>query len=130
MKQTPKELAHDFFLMSVGTALVSVGVYFFKFPNNFSMGGVSGMAVLLGKLIPQLSPSTFNSIINLLFLVLGFLLLDKGFGFRTVYLSLIHILLASSQVESSAMLYLMTQSTLMPCSASFSLASSVERMKL
>lgn len=90
MKQTPKELAHDFFLMSVGTALVSVGVYFFKFPNNFSMGGVSGMAVLLGKLIPQLSPSTFNSIINLLFLVLGFLLLDKGFGFRTVYCSILY----------------------------------------
>ena len=90
MKLTPKELARDFLLMSLGTALVSVGVYFFKFPNNFSMGGVSGLAVLLGKLFPQLSPSTFNSIINLLFLVLGFLLLDKGFGFRTVYCSILY----------------------------------------
>ena len=54
------------------------------------MGGVSGLAVLLGKLFPQLSPSTFNSIINLLFLVLGFLLLDKGFGFRTVYCSILY----------------------------------------
>ena len=90
MKQTGKELFHEFLLMTLGTALVSIGVYFFKFPNNFSMGGVSGMAVLLGKLIPQLSPSTFNTIINLLFLVLGFLLLDKGFGFRTVYCSILY----------------------------------------
>ena len=90
MKLSPKELFHEFLLMSLGTGLVSVGVYFFKFPNNFSMGGVSGMAVLLGKLIPQLSPSTFNSIINLLFLLLGFLLLDKGFGFRTVYCSILY----------------------------------------
>lgn len=90
MKLTGKELVRDFLLMSLGTALVSIGVYFFKFPNNFSMGGVSGLAVLLGKLIPQLSPSTFNSIINLLFLVLGFLLLDKGFGFRTVYCSILY----------------------------------------
>ena len=90
MKLSPKELFHEFLLMTLGTALVSVGVYFFKFPNNFSMGGVSGMAVLLGKLIPQLSPSTFNSIINLLFLLLGFLLLDKGFGFRTVYCSILY----------------------------------------
>ena len=90
MKPSPKELFHEFLLMSLGTALVSVGVYFFKFPNNFSMGGVSGLAVLLGKLIPQLSPSTFNSIINLLFLLLGFLLLDKGFGFRTVYCSILY----------------------------------------
>ena len=89
-KLVGKDLLRDILLMTLGTALVSVGVYFFKFPNNFSMGGVSGMAVLLGKLIPQLSPSTFNSIINLLFLVLGFLLLDKGFGFRTVYCSLLY----------------------------------------
>ena len=89
-KLVGKDLLRDILLMTLGTALVSVGVYFFKFPNNFSMGGVSGLAVLLGKLIPQLSPSTFNSIINLLFLVLGFLLLDKGFGFRTVYCSLLY----------------------------------------
>ena len=66
-----KELLREFLLMNLGTLLVSVGVYFFKFPNHFSMGGVSGLAVLLGKLLPQLSPSTFNTIINVLFLVLG-----------------------------------------------------------
>ena len=64
-----KELLREFLLMNLGTLLVSVGVYFFKFPNHFSMGGVSGLAVLLGKLLPQLSPSTFNTIINVLFLV-------------------------------------------------------------
>ncbi|MFQ7453014.1 MAG: YitT family protein [Flavonifractor plautii] len=51
-----KELLREFLLMNLGTLLVSVGVYFFKFPNHFSMGGVSGLAVLLGKLLPQLSP--------------------------------------------------------------------------
>ena len=90
MKLSPKELFQEFLLMTLGTALVSAGVYFFKFPNNFSMGGVSGLAVLLGRLLPSLSPSTFNSILNLLFLVLGFLLLDKGFGFRTVYCSILY----------------------------------------
>ena len=75
-----KELLREFLLMNLGTLLVSVGVYFFKFPNHFSMGGVSGLAVLLGKLLPQLSPSTFNTIINVLFLVLGFVMLNRGFG--------------------------------------------------
>ena len=90
MKLSGRELFHEFLLMTLGTALVSVGVYFFKFPNNFSMGGVSGLAVLLGRLVPMLSPSAFNGIINLLFLVLGFLMLDKGFGFRTVYCSILY----------------------------------------
>ena len=93
MKLSPKELAQEFLLMTLGTALVSAGVYFFKFPNNFSMGGVSGLALLLGRLMPFLSPSTFNTILNLLFLVLGFLMLDKGFGFRTVYCSILYVAL-------------------------------------
>lgn len=91
-KKNPQRLATEFLLMTLGTALVSAGVYFFKFPNHFSMGGVSGLSVLLGQLVtvPWLTPSTFNSIINALFLVLGFALLNKGFGAKTVYCSLVY----------------------------------------
>lgn len=87
-----RQALFEFWMMSLGTALVSVGVYFFKFPNHFSMGGVSGLSVLLGAVVQVdwLTPSTFNSIINTLFLVLGFLFLNKGFGLRTVYCSLLY----------------------------------------
>jgi len=82
----------DLLLMSAGSAMVAVGVYFFKFPNHFSMGGVSGMSILLGEIIPSsfLTPGTINTIINVFFLILGFFLLDSGFGFRTVYCSLFY----------------------------------------
>ena len=89
-----KKNIQEFLLMTFGITLVSVGVYFFKFPNHFSIGGVSGLAIVLAELIPVawLTASVYNGVINILFLLLGFLLLDKGFGFRTVYcLSLIHI---------------------------------------
>ena len=75
--------------MNLATIMLSIGVYCFKFTNNFSMGGVSGLSVLLGKVLPMLSASTYNTIINVLFLILGFLMLDKGFGFRTVYCSVL-----------------------------------------
>ena len=86
------KMAKEFIMMTLGTSLVSIGVYFFKFPNNFSMGGVSGLSVLLGGLFQStwLTPSTFNTIINTLFLVLGFIFLNKGFGLRTVYCSLLY----------------------------------------
>lgn len=92
MPNANKNFVKEFLLMSVGTALVSIGVYFFKFPNHFSMGGVSGLSILLGEVIrvPWLTPSMFNTMINLLFLVLGFVLLDKGFGLKTVYCSLLY----------------------------------------
>ena len=84
-----KRFWKEFFWMNVATVMISVGVYCFKFPNNFSMGGVSGLSVLLGKVLPVLSASSYNTIINVLFLILGFLMLDKSFGFRTVYCSLL-----------------------------------------
>ncbi len=91
-KKSPRHIMQEFLLMTLGAALVSIGVYFFKFPNHFSMGGVSGLAVLLGQVVtvPWLTPSTFNSIINAFFLVLGFVLLNKGFGLKTVYCSLVY----------------------------------------
>lgn len=91
-QQKARRAVNEFLMMSLGTALVSVGVYFFKFPNHFSMGGVSGLSVLLGAVVrvDWLTPSTFNSIINTLFLVLGFLFLNKGFGLKTVYCSLLY----------------------------------------
>ena len=84
-----KRFWKEFLWMNLATIMLSIGVYCFKFPNNFSMGGVSGLSVLLGKVLPMLSASTYNTIINVLFLILGFLMLDKGFGFRTVYCSVL-----------------------------------------
>ncbi len=92
MDASRKEKIQEFLLMNIGTVLVSAGVYFFKFPNHFSMGGVSGLAILLGQAVrvPWLTPSVFNGVLNLLFLVLGFLMLDKGFGLRTVYCTVLY----------------------------------------
>lgn len=84
----------DFLLLTFGTVLVAVGVYFFKFPNNFSMGGVTGIAILLSALFP-VSSATFASVINVIFLILGFVVLNKGFGVRTVYCSLLFSALLS-----------------------------------
>ena len=93
MKKEPTPLQKrlvEFAFMNLGAVLVAVGVYFFKFPNHFSTGGVSGLSVLLGSLFPSLTPSTMNSILNVIFLALGFLVLDKGFGFRTIYCTLLY----------------------------------------
>ncbi len=82
-------------MMTLGAALTAVGVYFFKFPNHFSMGGVSGLSILLGQLIPDhvVSTATINTVITVFFLVVGFLALDKSFGFKTVYCSLLYSLM-------------------------------------
>lgn len=90
-----KRRLREIFTLTLGTTLVAIGVYFFKFPNHISTGGVTGLAVVLAAAFPAVSSSTFASVINMLFLVLGFLVLDKGFGFRTVYCSILFSALLS-----------------------------------
>ena len=82
----------EYGLITVSIWIMVTGIYFFKFPNHFSMGGVSGLAILLGQAVqvPWLTPSVFNSVLNLFFLVLGFLMLDKAFGLRTVYCTILY----------------------------------------
>ena len=51
-KQHPKvwNAVREYGIITVATLIMVIGIYVFKFPNNFSFGGVSGMAVLLAKL--------------------------------------------------------------------------------
>lgn len=84
-----KQFLVDYALLTLGTALVAIGTYFFKFPNHFSTGGVTGIAVILSSIVPAISSSLFASVINILFLFLGFIFLNRGFGVRTIYCSLL-----------------------------------------
>lgn len=42
-----KRTIEEYFVLTVATLILVVGVYVFKFPNNFSFGGVTGIAVVL-----------------------------------------------------------------------------------
>lgn len=88
-KATPKQVILDYIMLTLATLIMSAGIYFFKFPNHFSTGGVSGISIILGELIPVLSPGAFVFIINQLLLLIGFLFLGKSFGIRTAYVSLL-----------------------------------------
>ncbi|WP_322168985.1 YitT family protein [Acutalibacter caecimuris] len=78
-----------FLTINLGVLLSSLGVYFFKFPNNFTTGGVSGLSIILGRLVPVawLSPATMMWVINMVLLAVGFMFLSKDFGFWTAYCS-------------------------------------------
>ena len=38
-----------FFLLTASTLLMAFGTYFFKFTNNFTFGGITGLAVLVAR---------------------------------------------------------------------------------
>ena len=49
----------DYAMLTIGTLLIAIGVYFFKFPNHFSTGGVSGISIVLAHYAPNLSAGAF-----------------------------------------------------------------------
>lgn len=77
-----------FLFMTFGCLMLSAGVYFFKIPNGFSTGGVTGLSTVLSSFMP-ISVATWIAIFNGLFLVLGFLFLGKTTGIWTVYCSVL-----------------------------------------
>lgn len=83
-----KDILKEYFLITVSSVLIIGGVYFFKFPNNFSFGGITGLAIILGKVTP-FSPGTVNLFLNFLLLIVGFLVLGRSFAIKTVYASVL-----------------------------------------
>ena len=78
-----------FLFMNFGCILLSVGIYFFKIPNGFVTGGVSGIGTLLGK-VTSVTPVVWIWILNIVLMLLGFVLLGKQNGIKTVYCSMLY----------------------------------------
>ena len=74
--------------LTIATLIMIVGVYFFKFPNNFCFGGVTGISVILAGLF-HMSASGYTFIINMALLLIGFIFLGKGFGFKAAYVTIL-----------------------------------------
>ena len=86
-KNVQNKLTQPLFL-NLGILLMAIGIYFFKATNNFATGGVSGISVIMTKLLPALSQATYMLIINVVLLVLGLLILGKKCGLLTIYSSI------------------------------------------
>jgi len=98
-KKSVKSTIIYWLLLNLGTLLVAVGVYFFKVPNNFATGGVSGISIILSKICRTYAPegwqkiltqSNFTMTINVILLIIGFIFLGRDCSLKTVYCSLVY----------------------------------------
>lgn len=83
-----KRTFEEYAVLTLATLIMVFGIYVFKFPNNFSFGGVTGIAIVLSKFLPG-TPGNITLMINIVLLLLGFILLGKGFGIKTAYVSIL-----------------------------------------
>ena len=83
-----KSKLKHFLLLTGSTLIMAVGTYFFKFTNNFTFGGITGLAVLIAK-SGFMSASDFTFVMNMILLVIGFIVLGKKFAAKTAYCSIL-----------------------------------------
>lgn len=74
----------DYFLMTVGSVIFCMAWTSFLIPNGLSSGGLTGFCTIIqyGTGLPV---GISYPVLNFLLLLLGFLVLGKGFGFKTIY---------------------------------------------
>lgn len=77
----------EFLLINLGLVMTAAGVHFFKVPNHFATGGVSGLAIVTRYFFPGISVGPLMLIINILLLIVGFALIGSSFASKTVYSS-------------------------------------------
>ena len=80
------ETIREFIMITFATVIVAAAVFFFLMPSHVSVGSISGLAIVLGNFVP-LKISAITFILNMFLLVLGFLLIGREFGAKTVYTS-------------------------------------------
>ena len=76
-------------IMTVGMFVAALGVYFFLIPSKLIIGSITGLSLVLAKLLPFISVGSIIFVINAILLILSFVLIGNEFGAKTVYTALI-----------------------------------------
>lgn len=83
-----KKLVQEFAMITVGTAIVAVSVYFFMFAGGLTIGSISGVSMVINHFVP-IPISVLNFLFNAGLLVLSYFLVGKEFSGKTVYSALL-----------------------------------------
>jgi uncharacterized membrane-anchored protein YitT (DUF2179 family) len=78
-----KRYAKDFFLISLGVFMASIGLKAFLLPNNFLDGGAMGVSLLL-EIVTKIDLSYLIVLVNLPFILLGAKQISNEFAFKSV----------------------------------------------
>ena len=83
-----KRFIKDYFVITFGSILAGVAIFFFMMPSNVAVGSGSALAMVLSNFIP-LPVSVISLLLNIFLLILGFILVGPEFGAKTIYCAIL-----------------------------------------
>lgn len=83
-----KKTALSYLGIIIGALFIAVGLYFFWMPSDLAAGGISGLSIVIKALMPQVPIGIIIFCLDILMFLIGFLVLGKSFGVRSIACSL------------------------------------------
>ena len=78
----------EYSIITFGAVLAAAAIYFFMLPSHLAIGSGSALAMVLSNFIP-LPISVISLALNIIFLIMGFILVGPEFGAKTVYTTIL-----------------------------------------
>lgn len=78
----------EYIIITFGIALVAFSIEYFQAPNNIAAGGVTGIAIIMNALMPNLSIGIVSLILNGVLFLVAIIFIGGKFGIKTIYSSL------------------------------------------
>ncbi|HBG1932204.1 TPA: YitT family protein [Clostridioides difficile] len=82
-----KEMIKDYLLITISAFLMALAVNFFFAEHTLAPGGITGLSVVLSTFL-AMPVENISLGISMPLLVMGLLFLGKGFGIKTLYITL------------------------------------------
>lgn len=89
MTSSSKQNLREYTIITLGSLLISAGLYFFLAPSQLAVGGISGLAIVVKELVQSIPIGIIMLGLNAIMFLIGFLVLGTGFGVKTIYSSLV-----------------------------------------
>ncbi|AWI06971.1 YitT family protein [Clostridium drakei] len=82
-----KSKLKNFSLILLGTFLVAFGTYFFLAPNEIAAGGISGAAIIINSIFPNIPIGILMMAMEVILFTIGIIVIGPVFGGKTVFCS-------------------------------------------
>lgn len=82
------KIVKEYALLTLASVLIIISTWLFKYPNNFTFGGITGLSIVLSRIF-EVPASTLNLVMNAVLLVIGVAVLGKGFAGKTFYVTIL-----------------------------------------
>ena len=82
------KIVKEYALLTLASVLLIISTWLFKYPNNFTFGGITGLSIVLSRIF-EVPASTLNLVMNAVLLVIGVAVLGKGFAGKTFYVTIL-----------------------------------------